>query len=542
MKQSVAPQTSLLSSHFDPRDAYQDTDAGMRRLDQALSTLADNIEQRRSHQQSGLGDQNIELAIAERARDVQQLLLGNMRQPEPTNQYRAIAAEGPAAQQALTSLLEAAGRFARRDQQLVIIPSPRLFQNPTALNQLDSAVAGIRQAAPTLARLAQKDEPDPLRDLLGDPRPAAFERYFSGLAQRLGKIAPTDPTAAETPADELPASRINTDFSQHMRLHHQTLPTLTEALDSLRATAKLAEVGRQLQGIGDADERQRFAAEALDALGRRTGGADEPQAVLPASGGRLILPGTAGGQAASMAGVLVTDNLQDEITRAQALTARMQDPALPKTLVDFAKQHQDMQAHIRALFPARQSADGQLALGADTQGRMTIDLSEQARLGRMLAVRERMDQLIRAEPEQTIVALAAISAKTDPAQLTLIDQTNREAIGQGYRGATGWLDPVARTALDVEIAASANALAGKGPRDLRDAQPHMGLNEATVTRLKDKETLDALIDRFPNSAAKLPQALQYSIVKPDFAAMGVTLPAPRQQPAPVLTIATGRRP
>ena len=130
---------------------------------------------------------------------------------------------------------------------------------------------------------------------------------------------------------------------------------------------------------------------------------------------------------------------------------------------------------------------------------------------------------------------AMIIAASKPAdQSELVHSIYGKALGSGYRGSRDWQDPVAQIAMDIEISAKAQStsniadFATRG--DLGDAQ-YQGLRQQTVTALEDKQTVTALIERFPDTAAKLDQALAINLRKPDFAAMGITLPKPAT-PAP----------
>jgi len=108
----------------------------MRRLDQMLTTLSSAITRYQEREPNSLADQGTGQTITDSAKAVQQMLLGNLRQPEPTNQYKAIAADGPEAQAAMSRLNEAASRFARRDQLLTMLPSSLTLGDANGLDRL----------------------------------------------------------------------------------------------------------------------------------------------------------------------------------------------------------------------------------------------------------------------------------------------------------------------------------------------------------------------------------------------------------------------
>jgi hypothetical protein len=520
-----------LDSRYDVGNAYQGRDAGMRKFDRALTELTTAINTLREDQDGMRISPDLEISVIEGAKKVQQWLLGDLRKPEPTNQFKALIGDGPEAQRAVDALLSGAERFSRRDQRLLVMPNPAQFQNPQHLDALATAIDKLRGSAPSLAASQMDHETSSLKSLLNDLSGPNVAQFFKGLNSRLdhasdilGKQQDSD---GVTPLDQ---------FSHHVAVETIARPALTKALESLRETAPLAEIGQQINQLPDRTARHKLAVQAVTALMYPDNDLDDALASNP--GGRIILPGSAKGVAAAAAGVLITDNINAELSAATSLQKVLQDPKLADHIAAFATDHAALKARIGASFHKGETPDGSLHVALDDKGAPQIELTERAELKRMVVVRETVATWLEGKADTDTTAATIIAATKPAEQNALIHQTYGKALGDGYAGTRDWQNPVNQLAMNIEISVKAHnlvdlaSLAARKPDALADAV-HIGLSNADVAALEDRTTVTNLIDRFPETAAKLNAALAVNLRKPDFAAMGITLPKPSAgKPAP----------
>ncbi|MBV6633497.1 MAG: hypothetical protein KI792_10765 [Alphaproteobacteria bacterium] len=510
----------LTSSGFDLRTAYQGSSlAGFSNALDELREAADRLRQ--DDDKSRLG-QDLEMSVVEAARTVQQHMLGQLRHPEPTNQFKAIRADGAEADKALQNLMAEAAKYAKRSQQILVLPSNGPLADTAHLDDLINAVDKLREVSPSLAKAGLKEDQDPVTGLLADPDPAAMQRFAQDTAVTLSLID-----------DQIVGPKaVSDDFQKHLTIDRQIRPRLQQTMTALSETAPLAEIGQQAKLISSPTERLTYVQDALRLMQSSD---TEPtiEGAVPAEGGALILPGTANGDAASAAGLIISDDIMAELDAVTTFENRRQDPQIGKAVIAFGEAHAGLKQQFEALFTDGETADGQLALETTADGDTKLDLTDRAKLGRAIAVRERIDALYAKQPVQAPETTAVILATTPQAELDLIQNSLSDTLGDGYRGSRDWQDPTARLALDIEIAAASLAdqeaeiekLVGRPDlADSLDGLQHAGLDEDSLSRLHQKNAVEALIDRFPNTAARIEAALGMSLQRPDFAAMGVELP------------------
>ncbi|MEM6902504.1 MAG: hypothetical protein AAF556_04620 [Pseudomonadota bacterium] len=516
------PQTEPYGHEFDLTAAYQGQ--SLAAFDGALDDLRAAADALRRDEQPGRLGQDLEFRVVDAARTVQQHLLGQLRRPEPTNQLRALRADGPAADMAVDRLLKAASGFAKRSQHLLVMPSAGQFADTGRLDTLISAIVKLREVSPSLQQAGNRSEADPVTGLLSDPDPVAMKRFALETGAALNAIG-----------DQLSGpKKIITDFDQQLALAQQIRPKLKQAIDALAETRALAEIGAIAKQISSPTERQTFVKDALVQMIHT----DQTDEMLGTESGAIILPGNANGEAGRAAGLIITDDITAELDAVTTFEQRRNDPHMAKALIAFAEAHRGLIEQVDAIFVDGETQNGQLALTMQEDGHWAPTLTGRAKLGRAIASRTKIDALLNAQPIQGPETTAIILATTPQPVLELIQDSMTETLGAGYRGSKDWQDPVARLALDIEIAAAnvvdqAEAIdAITNVRDhpeALDALQHAGLEDDAVNQLRQKSVVEAVIERFPASAAKIDAALGINIQRPDFAAMGVQLPT---APAP----------
>ena len=520
--------SSPTDSRYNVADAYKGTDSGMRKLDQALTELSRAIDTLRGDTDEMRLNQDHEYAIMESAKTVQQWLLGDLRQPEPTNQYTALIADGPIARKAVDELLSSAGRFARRDQKLLVMPNPLLFKDAPKLDALTKAIDGLRSAAPSLASGQMEHETSSLKSLLTDLNRQSVDGFFAPLTRTVETAR--DTVTAKPKAD---GTAPLDSLTHHLALENTIRPGLNQALAVLKDTWSLADIGNQINKVKEPEARQQLARQAVTALMQPDGATDIAQPGM-SDKGQIILPGTAQGAAAAAAGVLITTNINAELEAVTSLQKVLTDPHLADNIARFADQHRKLKSDIKALFAKGDTPDGSLTVNITDDGQPRVDLTDHAELKQLVVARDTVARWLEGQPAGDKNAAMIIAASKPADQSELVHSIYGKALGSGYSGSRDWQDPVAQIAMEIEISAKAQStsniadFATRG--DLGDAQ-YQGLGQQTVTALEDKQTLTALIERFPDTAAKLDQALAINLRKPDFAAMGITLPKPAT-PAP----------
>ena len=526
------PNLGAPDSRYDLGTAYSSTDASVTRFKQALDELAEHVDAlivNKRENPNGI-DAGHELNVSESAKRVQQWLLGDQRRPEPTNAYTELTHDNPNATRAINALQDAAGRFAKREQTLLVLSNTaRLDQN--ALTELQLSIDALRETVPALATDKQDNTAD-LVAILSTLDSQSGERYFGPALQQLEAL----PTNAATP----------TDLAYQIALDDQAVQPLNSAQDNLKATAALLSLIKQIDALPKGEAQHQFAVTGLDALTRKDQGLS-----LADDGDRtsaIILPGTAGGEAATAAGALITSNIEQELAQATSLKALAEEPRLVEYLQNFAAQRAKLTQKITQTLAEHTD----LAETRDADDNVVITRSERGQLNRMIAARDTAQQwLADAVASQTMPAghEAMIVAAREPAPaVKLVEAGFRDALKDGYRGSNDWNDATAKAAMDIEIASRARALDGDQALDLTrlddtalQAAANRVVSKDTVAALKDKAIVDDMIVRFPDTAAKLDDALADNLDRPDFKAMGVTLPEPAPEaPTPAPRLILGR--
>ena len=513
---STPTDLSKPDSRFDLGVAYNQSDASIARFRQSVDELRQALTAMMEHGDDNSLDRPQALNLSESAKRVQQWLLGDQRRPEPTEAYVAITGHGPDALKAINDLQEAASRFARRDQTLLVLPGAAASLDKGALATLKKA---LDKAAISVPQLAPKpvDNTDTIAAILGNLDHTTGNRVFGALQ-----------ATVETPATKAAATSA---LAYQIALDQQVIPALNAAQETLRATKALAAIGHQLAKQSAGEARHGFAIQALDALTRRDQGPE-----LAKDGQRnqaIILPGSAGGAAARAASALITSNLDQEMAQATSLHALANNPKVSDHLIAFASHHDRLD---QALGKALSQSD-ELEASRDDKNQTLITRSERGRLNRMMVARDTaqgwMKQAIAGNTMPAGHEAMIVAAQQPAAAVSLVHDGLKDALGSGYRGHQDWHNPAACAATDIEIAARTRDLAGDEPLDLNaldpaslDAAANRIVGTDTIQALKQKPVVQELISRFPETAAKLTHLLADHLDRPDFAAMGIDLPKP----------------
>ncbi|MEO0392738.1 MAG: hypothetical protein AAF213_05770 [Pseudomonadota bacterium] len=529
---TTSVSVDAIDSRFDLGDAYGQTQRGLARFRQALDELEQAASQLSGDADDARLGHDLELNVSESAKRVQQWLLGDQRKPVATNQYTHLAQGGPEAVTAINKLQEAAAVFARRDQTLLLMPTSASRLNDQALPALQQAITEIRTQIPELAAPVD-DQTTQLAAILSAFNRESAERVFGGHQQKIEALIET--AAAST--EELPTS-----LRQQLFLDQRVIPDLNAALDTLATTKPLANLGQQLSGLPADEERHRFAIQALRSLTSKEHslgdafGSDSP----------IVLPGSAQGGAAAAAGVLITDNIEQELSQATSLHGLEADPQLTDNLIAFAARHSNLAQSVQTSLAHKAVDGGQLDIQDDGDA-LTVTRNDLGRLNRIITARDTAAAWMQAAKAKNTMPVgheAMIVAASQPAaDIALVHTGFRDGLGDGYRAPQDWDNDTAQMAMDIEIAVASQSQGQDSDEtlDVTRLDPERlqtmanGIvSPATIEGLKSKDRVMALIERFPATAAKIDEALKNNLDRPDFQAMGVDLPTPAPAaPSPV---------